>query len=101
MLIARKAINRASLNPSQEIVINFSLIISSPATDRGIIIIKKSTKRNTHLKCFNTKEKGILDKRTRIIANISPKDADSKSESRAIENIKKDKDIIFALGSQE
>ena len=101
MLIARKAINKANLNPSQEIVINFSLIISSPATDRGIITRKKSTKRSTHRNCFSTKLKGILDKKTRIIANISAKEADVKSESRAIENIKKDKDTIFVLGSQE
>ncbi len=101
MLIARKDINKASLKPFQEMVIKPSFTISSPPAVRGITIRKNMTKSITHLKCFSTKTNGILDIKTKMTAMIKPRQAGKSLGRRAMEKIRKEKETIFILGSQE
>lgn len=65
------------------------------------MIKKNRTKKTTHLNCFNTKKKGILDKKTRTTAKINPKKADKVLGRSAIEKTRKEKEISLTLGSQE
>jgi len=74
-LIALRVIKEAYLVPSQEILTKFNLIISSPGTVKGIIMKKKRQNKRTQRKCINTNEKGIFDKKTKIIARRSAKEA--------------------------
>jgi len=101
ILIALRAINKASLNPFREIVMKLNLATSSPPTVRGITIRKKRRKTITHRSCFNTKVSGILDRKTKIIAMINPMEASKILESSAIDIMRIVKETIFTLGSQE
>jgi len=101
MLIARKDINKASFKPFQEMVIKPSFTISSPPAVRGIVIRKNITKSVVHFRCFSTKTNGILDIKTKVIAMINPRQAGKSFGRRAMETIRKEKETIFILGSQE
>jgi hypothetical protein len=101
ILIALRAIKQANLRPSWEMDTKLNLTKILPGTVRGIIIKKSRIKTATHLRFFSTKEKGIRDRNTRTIAKTNPAEADKTSGRRAIDNIKKEKEISLIRGSQE
>jgi hypothetical protein len=72
ILRALSAINKASMSPLCEIEITPQRIVSPFVTVSGMTIKKKSTKKNTHFSCFNTKENGIFERRTKIIDTENP-----------------------------
>jgi len=98
--IAFTDIKEAYINPSYEILRKWNLTISFPGTVRGIITRKKETKKRTHLKCLNTKEKGILEINTKRKERDRPKRAKGKLEMRTMEKMRSVIQISFNLGSQ-
>jgi len=65
------------------------------------MIRKKRQKRRTHLRCIKTNLKGILERKTKIKATISPKNATIRLGFNTIEIINKEKETSLTLGSQE